>query len=335
MARQSARSRKPRASAARRPSVRTLLVGDALRSWLPPTAAVVVLAVVMLLDAIELIPDDVGAAISALALLVLGAFLIVSPLLADDAEGRVPPLVAVAGAIIWIAVLAYPFEARVFAGAPIGHVALDPAATGAVIAPAGAGSRVDVVVDLHLPMATDRRDRTVHYDVDLTDDGGTHSRVEGELGDSWRMRRMGRRGTAPSHIEHLSTSQVVATGTGALRLAGVTLVGEPGASAVATAYPHRLPPDALLYGLAILLCVGALVLDRWWDPRGTATATMVTTAGCAAALVFAGSGSGHPGVRDVIGAALVGAVAGVTIGAGAAWLVRTFAPGGTTARRAA
>jgi hypothetical protein len=146
---------------------------------------------------------------------------------------------------------------------------------------------------------------------------------------------MGRRGTAPSHIEHLSTSQVVAIGTGALHLADVTLVGEPGATAVATAYPHRLPPMAALYVLAALLCIGALALDRWRDPRATATATIVTTAACAAALVFADSGAGHPGVRDVIGAALVGAIAGVTIGTGMAWLVGMIASRSGTVRRAA
>jgi hypothetical protein len=242
---------------------------------------------------------------------------------------------AVTAGLLWIAVLAYPFEARLLVGAPLGHVALDAAAKGSTIVPAGAASQTDVVVEVHLPLATDRRDRTVHYDVDLVDDGGAHSRVEGELGDSWRMRRMGRRGTAPSHLEHLAASQVVAIGSGALHLADATLVGEPGATAVATAYPHRLPPVGVLYGLAILLCVGALALDRWRDPRATATATMVTTAACAAALVFANSGAGHPGVRDVIGAALVGAVAGVTIGPGAAWLANTLASRGGAARRAA
>ena len=324
-----------RAARARQPSIEKLLIGDALRSWVPPTVSVVVLCVMMLLDAMELVPDRVAAAVGVVALLLLGAFLIVSPLLADDADTQVSPALAVAAGVLWIAILAYPFEARLFTGAPLGHVALDPSAKGSTIVPAGAASEADVVVEARLPLASDRRDRTVHYDVDLVDDGGAHARVEGELGDSWRMRRMGRRGTAPSHLEHLSESQVVAIGSGALHLADVTLVGEPGATAVATAYPHRLPPTAVLYGLAIVLCIGALTLDRWWNPRATATATMITTAACAAALVFATSGAGHPGVRDMIGAALVGAIAGVTIGTTAAWLVGRLVSRGGAARRAA
>ncbi len=316
-------------------SIRRLLVGDALRSWALPTVAIVLLLAAMLLDIVELVPDATAALIAAVALLMIGASLILTPLLGEDAEGRVIPALAIALAVVWIAVLAYPFAVRLLVGAPLGRVPLDAAATGATLVPAHLASHANVVVDLHLPVASDRRDRTVHYDVDLVDDAGAHVRIDGELGDSWRMRRMGRRGSVPSHLEHLSASHVVPIGSGALHLAAATLVGEPGATAAATAYRYRLPGTAVLYGLAVALCAAALALDRWWDPRARATATIVTTAACAAALVFAGSGSGHPGMRDVMGAALVGAIAGITIGAAMAWLVETLLPRQGAARRAA
>jgi hypothetical protein len=322
------------AARSRPPSIRRLLVTDALRSWVPPTAAVAVLAVTMLLDALELVPDGVAAVIAVVAFLVLGAFIVIAPLLADEHDGRVPPAVAVAGGMVAIVVLAYPFAVRLFPGAPLRQLPLTTAAKGALVATADQGSRVDVVVDAHLPLASDRRDRAVHYDVDLVDDGGVHEQLSGELGDSWRMRRLGRRGTAPSHFEHLSAMHVVDVGSGALHVADVTLTGDRGATAIATVYRDRTPPVAFLYAGAVLAVFGALVLDLWWDPSAGSTATMVTASACTAAIVFVAAGAGHPGIRDVIGAALVGAVVGVPAGTTAAWLGRVLAPSGRTRRRA-
>ncbi|HEY2386014.1 MAG TPA: hypothetical protein VGK30_03555 [Candidatus Binatia bacterium] len=335
MAQPASRPRQNAKTRPNQPSIRRLLVGDALRSWVLPTAAIVVLLVAMLLDTLELVPDPAAAAIGALALLVMTAALAVAPLLTEDVDARVRPATVALLALAWVVVLAYPFTARLFPGAALGRVVLDPAAAGSTLVPADAGSRADVVVDLHLPMASDRRDRTVHYDVDMVDGAGDHSRIDGELGDSWRTRSMGRRGSVPSHLEHLSASHVVEAGTGGLRLGGATLVGEPGATAAATAYPYRLPAMAVLYGLAIVLCAGALALDRWWDPRERPTVTIATTGAAAAALVFAGSGAGHPGMRDLIGVALVGAVVGFTLGSALAWLAGAVLPSGDGARRRA
>lgn len=318
-------------------SLRRLLVADALRSWVPPTAAVVILALSMLLDSIGLVADRTAAAIAVVALLVLGAFVIVSRLLADDAEQEMSPALAVGLGVLWVALLTLPFEARLFPGTPLRQLPLDRTAKGAVLAAAGEGSRFDLVLDAHLPIASERRDRTVHYDLDVVDEAGTHARVAGELGDSWRMRRLGRRGSAPSHIEHLSAEHTIDdAGRGALRVADVTVTGEPATSVVATLYGHHTPPALVLYTAAVALVLGAVALDLWWDPRATATATLVTAGACAAALVFVGSGAGHPGIRDVIGATLAGAVIGVPAGAVAAWMGRTLVlrnPG--KARRAA
>jgi hypothetical protein len=245
--------------------------------------------------------------------------------------------VVVAVAVVGIALVGYPFATRLFPGEPLRQITLDGAARDAVVVPAGAASRVDVVVDGHLPLAADRRDRTLQYNIDLVDDAGAHEHVAGELGDSWRMRRLGRRGSAPSHIEHLSSEHTIDdAGRGVLRVADVTVSGEPKAAVVATVYGHRTPPALVLWAVAVALVLAALAVDLWWDPRATATATLVTATACTAALVFVTSGAGHPGIRNVIGATLAGAVIGVPAGALAAWIGRAFAlriPG--KARRAA
>jgi len=314
------------------PSIRRLLIADALRSWVPPTAAIAVLAVAMLLDATELVPDGIAAAISAVAVLVLAVFLAVAPLVADEHRGRLPPLVPVAAGVVATVLLAYPVIVRLLPGTPLREIALDAGAKSAVVVARDEASRIDFVVDAHLPLSTDRRDRTLHYDIDLVDDAGTHDHVSGEVGDSWRMRRLGRRGSAPSHLEHLSVSNAVAVGSGGLRIADVTLTGEPHATASAIVYRRRTPPSAVLYVGAALLVLGTLVFDLWWDPAAGSTTTMVTASACAGVLVFAAGGAGHPGIRDVIGAVLVGTLVGAPVGGAAAWLARLVSLPGSRRR---
>jgi len=332
----SAPRRRPGAGGKRapQPSIRRLLIADALRSWVPPTAAVAVLAVAMLLDTIELVPDGIAAAISVVAFLVLATFLAVGPLITDEHRDRIRPAVPVAVGAVAMALLAYPIVVRLLPGPPLRELALDATAKGAVVVAPQEASRIDFVVDAHLPLAADRRDRTLHYDVDLVDDAGAHDHVAGEVGDSWRMRRLGRRGSAPSHLEHLSASSAVDVGAGGLRVGDVTLTGESHATASALVYRRRTPPTALLYAATALLVLGALAFDLWWDPAAGSTTTMVTASACAAVLVFAAGGAGHPGIRDVIGAALVGTLVGTPAAGAAAWLARLVAPVPRTRRRA-
>ncbi len=73
---------------------------------------------------------------------------------------------------------------------------------------------------------------------------------------------------------------------------------------------------ALIVG-AVLLTAGAFAYDRWLDPDETPLATLLTAMATAAAVTFTASGAGHPGIRDLVGAALLGAIVGVPL----AWVV--------------
>ena len=309
-------------------SVRRLLLADALSTWAVPALTLTALALAVLLAALGLVPGGVATAITALALLVLGAFIAAAPLLdAATAERRVPGSWLLVGASLWIALLYYPLHCRLFPGSPLAQARLDASATGTVLPLAGHGSRFDLIVDAHLPLASEQRDRTVRYDLDLVDESGEPAHYAGELGDRWRMRRLGRRGTAPSHYEHLSTSHVVDDPTGSnLRLDRVVLTGEPGTTLTAAVYPHRSPAAPILYAGAGLLTLFALGFDLWTRPRGSPVATLLTATAAGALLTFVASGAGHPGVRDLIGAVIVGGVTGVPLGALAVWVARNTLP---------
>ena len=293
-----------------RPSIRRLLVADALTTWVVPTGTLTVLALAVLLNVLDLLATPTASATAVLSLLVLAVFFAAQPLLERDHAARdVPRAVIFVAGLLSIVVLYYPFHCRLFPGSALARIAVEPGASGTVLPLTDHGTRFDLVVDAHLPLASDRRDRLVHYDLDLVDDHGEHAHYAGELGDRWRTRRLGRRGTAPARVEHLSTLHVVNDPTGGnLRIGHVDVSGESGATLAGAVYAHRGPGPGILYAGAALLILAALAVDRWRDPHDTPTIAIVTATCAFAAIVFSASSAGHPGLRDVIGAGVLGLI---------------------------
>ena len=193
-----------------------LLITEALLTWVPPTAAGAIALVAVLLNALGLIPNPAATATATLALLLVGAHTALAPRMQDD-SADLPisrPLMALIG-LAWICVLYYPFHCRLFPGNALASVSLTSGAPTSSLR-VGDVERLDLLLDAHLPAATQRANRTLLYDFDVVNERGDRARVQGELGDRWETRRLGRRGTTQAHVEHLSTLQRIA-----LRGAGV------------------------------------------------------------------------------------------------------------------
>jgi hypothetical protein len=109
---------------------------------------------------------------------------------------------------------------------------------------------------------------------------------------------------------------------GTLRLEDVTLSGVPNATLAASVYRHRVPAPLWLLSVGILLALGALAFDLWWDARRTPTAALLTATATGAVLVFCSSAAGHPGLRQVFGSTIVGGIGGIPTAGIAAWLAR-------------
>lgn len=303
--------------------VNTLLLEEALATWIPPTISVVLLAGAMVLDALGMIAEAPAALTTVFALLLVGAFFVVGPLLDGPRSGKLRPAALAGVALLWIAFYAWPFALSLFPGDPIAVAPLASSHPGERLA-VGSG-RFDVVLDAHLPPSADRQNRQLHYAMTVTDGIGTPHHLEGELGDRWQTRRLGRRGTAPVHLEHLSARYEVDNPAGeTLVLDHIAITGVPNATLGATVYRHRVPPLAWLLAGGALLVVGALAFDLWLDARRTPTAAFLTATATGAVLVFCNSAAGHAGLRQVFGAVIVGALAGVPATAFAAWLARRF-----------
>lgn len=302
-------------------TVRTLLLEEALTTWVAPTFAGVLLAGAMLLDALGAVSERAAALAAVVALLVLGAASALGPKLRDRHHPLMTPTAMYAIGIAWIVALSTPFALRLFPGPPVATIALASERAGSVL-PVGAG-RFDLVVDAHLPLSSEHATRQLHYDVTFVDAEGRPMRYDGELGDRWQTRRLGRRGTAPMHLEHLSTShELDVPAGGTLRLEQVTLTGVPQATLAASIYRHRIPSTPWLSLGGLVLALGALLFDFWWDPQRTPAAALLTATAAGAVLIFCSSAAGHPGLRQVFGSMIVGGIGGVPTAGVATWLAR-------------
>ncbi|MEB2284231.1 MAG: hypothetical protein OZ922_06095 [Myxococcales bacterium] len=302
-------------------NLQLLALEEALATWLLPATGVTLLAIATLLDALDILADPSAALLAVVALLLLAVSAVIGPLLSDVRSSHVASAVLIAGAAAWITIFAIPFAIRLFPGAPVATVAFEPRHTGESLA-LGSG-RFDLVLDAHLPVASDRQNRELHYALTLTDAAGASQRLDGELGDRWQTRRLGRRGTAPVHLEHLSASYPIDNPSGkSLRVDDVTLSGVSNATLSGTFYRHRIPGEIWLLSAGTLLTLSALAFDLWSDPQRTPATALATAAATGAVLVFCGSATGHPGLRQIFGSTIVGGIGGVPITALVAWLAR-------------
>ncbi len=303
-------------------SVNAMLVEEAFATWLPPTIGAIILASAMLLDALGLIAEPIAALSAVFALLILGISAALGPLL-REAHPRLGRLALAGMAMAWVLVFALPFSLRLFPGPPVATTSLEAQSSNPVL-PIGEG-RFDLVLDARLPPATEHQTRQLRYAMTLTDGAGQSQHYDGELGDRWQTRRLGRRGTAPVHLEHLSaTHEVDYPAGGTVRFDDVAVSGIPEASVAASFYHRRVPGLLWLLCGGALLGIAALAFDFWWDPRRTPTAALLTATATGAVVVFCSSAAGHPGLRQVFGSTIVGGIGGVpTIGI-VAWLVRRF-----------
>ncbi len=301
-------------------NVQGLLLEEALTTWVPPTLAAILLAATMLLDALGAVPQKFAALSAVVALLILGATGALGPKLRGEGRRLAPPILY-GLALAWVILLSLPFALRLFPGAPVATVPLEPGRAGTVL-PVGTG-RFDLVVDAHLPMSSEHTSRQLSYDLSFVDGGGRSLHYDGQLGDRWQTRRLGRRGTAPVHLEHLSTShEIDQPSGGTLRLDTVTVDGIPDATLSAAIYHHRTPRTFWLSVAGALIALGALAFDFWWDPRQTPTSALLTATAAGAMLIFCSSAAGHPGLRQVFGSVIVGGIGGVPTAGVATWLAR-------------
>ncbi len=314
---------RPRAAT---PNLTALLVLDALRTWVIPTVAGVVIVAAAGLGATELMPESGALATAIGAAIVLLAYVGMRPLLAADVPRR-DQLVGAGLALVWFIACYVPFYTRIFPGAPlVDGVEISSAGTGLPLRiPAAGAPAVDVVVTGHLPAnPTGGVAPPVHYRMDVENAAGTHETLEGQFEDSLKTQRLGRRGTTTVHQTHVAELRVLGNpGRGDLTITHLTLDPATAPPVNVTAYAHPLPGWIVLTIGVLALLAAVVAFDRLGAVQETDGAlTLATTAVIGAAVVFWTSNVVHPDFRTLVGSAIFGGPVGFAAGALVWWAAK-------------
>ena len=322
---QAARARK---SAGKRPQsarLTQMVVYDALRSWVIPTVAGVVIFVLYVLYNVELVDAEVAVTVAgSLALLVL-LFFGLRGFFEDRPDGR--RLALLAGfAVLWCAVTFYPFYRAVNPGTPLYSAELKNNGPPVTIPMHDKPGHYSLYVLGHFLPAEGRENRSATYHIAIGHDGGTDRLLEGTFRQEWGSQRIGS-GRRSSLVPVMHESSILVEPLDDPEGRDLTMQLKDIASGVRDSVTIRIYPPGIplpvLIGLGVLTVAAALVVDAW-RPKGTSEGLMgtLTIAALVAVAVFRGSTAVTPGFGQLIIGALVGALGGAIGGSLLARLVR-------------
>jgi hypothetical protein len=302
-----------------------MLAFDAVRDWLVPGIAAVVIVAGAALTVTGIVPAPRGLASVVLATLVLLLYIGLRPvLIGKKREGRA---LAAGVAAVWLVACYLPFHFRLFPGAPLIEAAqLTSSGAGLPLTiPAAGHGRIDLVLEGRLEHAAGGGAAIpIHFELTVEDEQGAKRLVDGTFDDKLGMRRLGRRGTAVVHQTHTSELRVLSNPAQEnLRVTQITLEPPSAHPILLTAFAHPLPGPLVLGLLAAGLLGGVLAFDRLGPVGETDGAlTLSTAAVMGAAVIFWTSNAVHPDVSTVVGAAIFGGPLGFAVGAALWWVAK-------------
>jgi hypothetical protein len=295
-------------------------IRDAVDTWgLPAVAGSLFLLLYILgnVDVIETTP-----ALAADALLLIGIVLFF-PMRYARRLGNRGRAAAALLAVLWLGVVYYPIYKRIYPGERIASLDVSPAAVPVDLPTAGRGTAVDLVIDGHLHDADRGRSRVARYSLTVEAPGVAPQAFTGEFKESWLRQAQGRRESVDLHRERSATTvQVENPGNGDLRVTALSVVGHAEERLTLTLYEHALLPLWATMGMCAALLVAAVAYDRATGAGETAASLAIATgAALTGAYAFPSVSSPHPSFRELVGAAIVGALLGGPLGGLASWLL--------------
>ena len=294
-----------------------LVVLDALRSWVFPTAAGIVIFVLYVLYNIDVV--DVGVAVTVtgvLALLVV-LFFGLRGFFEDIPEGR--RVAWLAGfAVLWCAATIFPFYRALNRGTPLFTAELKHGGPPVTVPLHDKPGHYSLFVEGHFLPVQGRENRTATYQIALRHDGTTDRLIEGAFSQEWGSQRIGagrRSSVVPvMHEKTLILDEVDDPDGRDLTLQLKELSAGVRDSVTVRVYPPGVP-NAVLIGLGVLAVAAALGVDIWRE-KGRSEGLMgtLTVAALVGVALFRNSTAATPGFPQLIFGALVGAVGGAAGG---------------------
>jgi len=279
--------------------VRHLLVLDALRSSVVPTIAAGLILAVWVLLSVDLITSRLALSIAVALMLFIALHAGLSPFLDGGTT------LGIAGAVIifacaWSLIIFWPFHHTIDAPPPVFAGEIHAAKPPVMVPLHGEGGRYRIVIRGYFPPSSAQATRAAHYRLHVVDGAGLDLVLDGDFTDTWRQRRLGRRGRFPVHIVKDITQHKIESASGQdLTLAltetsgGMSNVVSVEISAVAFALP-------LFAALGAVLTAAALVIDTWRPivPRN-GIMTMETLAALFGGAAFGSFAGWRPGFVDL------------------------------------
>lgn len=306
-------SRTQKSAASKQRAVGTTMAGlaveDALRTWVVPTVASVVIVVCAGLSAAELAPTTVLLAIGIIAALVLLLYIGERPLLAPKTESR-DRAIGAGLAVVWLLACYLPFHLRLFPGTPLlDAVELSGPGHGLPLSiPAAGHSRLDLLLEGKLGHAPTGAALPVSYRLTIEDGDHQTQVIAGRFDETLKTQRLGRRGSTIVHQQHVAEVQGLPNPKKQdLVIKDVSLEPADSPPMTVTAYADPLPPRVVLVLGALALLAAALAFDRRGPGIQTDGALTIATASViGTAVVFWTSNTVHPDFHTLIGAAIFG-----------------------------
>lgn len=311
----------------RAPSARLqqMVILDALRSWVIPTVAGVVIFVMYILYNLELVDAEIAVTLTGSLALIVLLFFGLRGFLEDVPEGSRTALLA-GFAVLWLAVTFYPFYRAVNPGTPLFSAELTRNAPPVTIPLHDKPGHYRLYVEGHFLPTQGRENRTATYQIALGHDGGTDRLLEGTFRQEWGSQRIGA-GRRSSLVPVMHEGTLILDELDDPEGRDLTLQLKDLSAGVRDAVTVRVytpgVPKVVLIALGILTVAAALVVDAW-RLKGSNDALMgtITVAALVGIAVFRSSTTTTPGFPQLIIGALVGAIGGALGGWPLARLMR-------------
>ncbi|MFN8542664.1 MAG: hypothetical protein U0807_00415 [Candidatus Binatia bacterium] len=303
----------------------TLLVLDALRTWVVPAVTGGGIVVAAGLSAAEIVAPAVALTAAICCALILLLYLALRPLLAAGADRRAIGT-GLGLAVLWFATCLFPFATRLFPGAPLLEaVDIAPGSPKLPLTIPAAGHRtLDVLVEGKLGHAATGAAIPVQYTVSIEDTAKSPLGLAGRFEEAVKTQRLGRRGSTVVHQEH-STERHTLTNParGDLTITGVALEPADSPPLTLVVHAHPLPGPLVLVPTVLLLLAAVVAFDRTAAMDASDGAlTLATTSVVGAAVVFWTSNAVHPSFSTLIGSAIFGGPIGFGAGALLWWIAK-------------
>ena len=292
---------------------------EALFDWGLPLLLGGGIAVVVLLSLLDEIAPTTGVSALGFLLLLLVIFFPLKIALSSAVEPRIKALI-LGFSLVWIGITCAQLYFAIFVGslAGGGAVAVD---SGAMTLPFGEqGTIYDLVVEGNFAAATGDVGREASYVLSLEKDGKKIQEFTGVLSERSVRQRLGRRGSTTSHQLHNHVlHSFVSPGEGTYQLTAVRI--DPQLTPTLSVFLYRdTYPEKTFWLLSVLLLVGAYIGEVLLAGQEVPL-VLVTAIALIFVITFRNLGVPPHAYRDLVGAAMIAAIAGPLVG----WIFRIVA----------